>query len=537
VKLRELLDLDVMREADVRVLAGKENLDRPVRWVHTGEIADIAQYLSGGEVLLTAGTGLSGAATRQLRGYIRELAEAGAAAVIIELGLTFEAVPPGMVKEAEACGFVLIEMPKIVPFVAVTQAAHTRLISAAHETLTRALEIDDALNRLILEGALLPALLELLAERLGNPVVLEDAARHVVAFGRGNGSVAPVLREWARHSRQGHATQEQTLTVRNADSDPPCAWCPVALRGEVRGRLHLVECQSPIDDVARLALGRAAASIALHLMSERDIELSQAAESSLLHDLTRTDSFNAQQFQDRAHGLGVELGDELAVIVLGPTSREVDRDSNALKLDTDAVRDAFRLAQWHGLMSVVEGDVVAVVPAQAPDFDALLDTMVGALDRASGSRLHVGVSRPTRASLLPQAYTDALTALRLGPAVNDGSLHRYESLVLHRLLSPLLPGPELASFVEQELGPLVAYDEEHNAELVRTLDAYLQANGSKSAAAHRLHLQRRSVYYRLTRIEELLGHSIDDPARRVQLYVALRGRELLDVGESLRIRP
>lgn len=94
----------------------------------------------------------------------------------------------------------------------------------------------------------------------------------------------------------------------------------------------------------------------------------------------------------------------------------------------------------------------------------------------------------------------------------------------------------MACFVEQELGPLLAYDENHNAELVRTLDAYLQANGSKSTAAQRLHLQRRSVYYRLTRIEELLGHSIDHPARRVQLYVALRGRELLNVGESLRLR-
>lgn len=400
IKLRELLDLDVMVQAGVRVLAGETNLDRPVRWVHTGEIAEIAQYLSGGEVLLTAGTGLSGARTQQLRRYIRELAGAGAAAVIIELGLTFQAVPSGMVQEAEASGLVLVEMPRITPFVAVTQAAHTRLISAAHETLTRALEIDDALNRLILEGALLPALLELLADRLGNPVVLEDAARHVVAFGRGSGSVAPLLREWARHSRQGHATQEDTLTVRNADSEPRCAWCPVALKGEVRGRLHVIESQSRIDDVARLALGRAAASIALHMLSERDMELSRAAASSLLHDLTRADSFNAQEFVDRALGLGVELGDELAVIVFGPTPHELDGVTNALPLNTDAVREAFRLAHWQALISTVDGEVVAVVPAEAPDFDALLDTMVGALRRAAGTRLHVGV-QPADSGLTP----------------------------------------------------------------------------------------------------------------------------------------
>jgi purine catabolism regulator len=441
-----------------------------------------------------------------------------------------------MVREAQARGLVLVEMPQETPFVAVTQAAHTLLISAAHETLTRALEIDDALNRLILEGALLPALLELLADRLGNPVVLEDAARHVVAFGRGTGSVAPLLRHWRRHSRQGHASQERTLTVRMADSEPSCAWCPVALKGELWGRLHLLESQSPIDDVARLALGRAAASIALHLLSERGSELSRAAESSLLHDLTRADSFNAQEFLDRALGLGVELGDELAVVVIGPFPREPDRSANALQLDMDAVRDAFRRARWHGLISPLDGDVVAVAPATGAGVATLLDAMVQALHEASGTRLHVGVSRQTPASLLPQAYADALTAHRLGPAIGNGHVHRYENLAPHRLLAPLLGGPELANFVEQELGALLAYDEEHNAELVRTLDAYLQTNGSKSATAERLHLQRRSVYYRLTRIEELLGRSIDEPAGRAGLYVALRGRELLEVGHSLRRR-
>jgi purine catabolism regulator len=45
--------------------------------------------------------------------------------------------------------------------------------------------------------------------------------------------------------------------------------------------------------------------------------------------------------------------------------------------------------------------------------------------------------------------------------------------------------------------------------------------------AQKLHLQRRSVYYRLERIEQLLGRSLDDPEQRVRLYVALRAHEML----------
>ena len=57
--VRSALELEVFQRTEVRVLAGAQHLDRPVRWVHTGEIPDIHRFLSGGEMLLTAGASRS----------------------------------------------------------------------------------------------------------------------------------------------------------------------------------------------------------------------------------------------------------------------------------------------------------------------------------------------------------------------------------------------------------------------------------------------------------------------------------------------
>jgi purine catabolism regulator len=138
-----------------------------------------------------------------------------------------------------------------------------------------------------------------------------------------------------------------------------------------------------------------------------------------------------------------------------------------------------------------------------------------------------GVSRPASVSQLPQAQDEARAAHRLGPSSNTRRVHFYDDLVLYRLLSPLGTGPTLANFVEGELKPLIEYDEAHNGELLQTLNEYLRSNGNKILTARALQLQRRSVYYRLERIEELLGTSVDDPELRVRLYVALRAREML----------
>jgi purine catabolism regulator len=140
---------------------------------------------------------------------------------------------------------------------------------------------------------------------------------------------------------------------------------------------------------------------------------------------------------------------------------------------------------------------------------------------------------------LPQAQIEARAAQRLGPLSTPGRVHFCESLVLYRLLAPLAAGPGLANFVESELGPLLSHEGQQGADLLHTLDAYLQVNGNKIAAAQKLHLQRRSVYYRLERIEEMLGRSLDDPEQRIRLYLALRAREILgaQAGRSEERRP
>jgi purine catabolism regulator len=528
MNVAELLEIDLLKPTGVRVLAGEEHLRREVRWVHTGEIADIARYLSGGEVLLTAATGLRSSETDHRR-YIRELAQVGVAALILELGRGLRKVPRSMIEEAERGELILVTLDREVPFVAVTHFVHTQLISSAHEALLRAIEIEDALSQLILEGATLPAMLALLSERLNNPVILEDAAHRVVAFGRASGEFAPILRAWQAHSRSPH-TASHAGVVNGADAEPPCAWRDIVLHGDRWGRLHVLEVGRPLDDVVPLALGRTAASIALHLMTERDAHLRDTAEHVLVRGVASQQDFSGQDFLDRASGLGINLEGKLVMLAVAPDHAErtaVDQEHPVDRLVV-ALRDAMTAANWPSIVGAFDEAVAAVASAEpAKQLPGKLSKVAAQLGRPPLEVRSIGVSRPCVASALPRALTEARAAQRLAHSEAGCQVQRYDELALHRLLAPLVSGPELANFVEDELGELVGYDASHNADLVRTLDAYLQANGNKIATAEILHLRRRSVYYRLDRIEQVLGHSVDSPDRRARLYVALRARELL----------
>jgi purine catabolism regulator len=525
VRVRELLELSLLQEAGLRIVAGEDRLDQDVRWVHTSELGDVAQYLSGGEALLTAATGVTSKADSGR--YIRELQEVGVSCVILELVRRFETVPNEMLKQASKGALVLATLDREVPFVKVTEQAHTMLVSSAHATLQRAVEIDDALTGLMRDGAPLGSVLDLLAERLHNPVILEDGSRRAIAHGGAPTSVAPLLRRWQAHSRQGHRLVHST-SVQLAREPGACAWSAITVRGEEWGRLHVVEVDSPLTDLARLTLGRAAPSIALYLMGEREAALSDAAEHSLVGGLVATDRFNGRDFLARASGLGFELSGDLTMLVVGVGDAKGVLDGEQIARVVSETRKALQASRWPGVVGVLGGNVAVVATADPADgLDAAATSVATAISDRLGDHIKIGVSRPCRAALLPQAHIEAGAAYRLGPLSGSGPVHFYDALVLYRLLSHLAGGPSLANFVEDELGALLSPGDQPSADLLHTLDAYLQANGNKIVTATKLHLQRRSVYYRLDRIEALLGRSLDDPEHRVRLYIALRAYEML----------
>src|SRR5262249_1655803 len=126
------------------------------------------------------------------------------------------------------------------------------------------------------------------------------------------------------------------------------------------------------------------------------------------------------------------------------------------------------------------------------------------------------------------AYQGALWALDLGTRLfGRAQFTRLQDLGVYQLLLTVQQRPELRDFYQAQLGPLVEYDRQKRAELVQTLDTYIDARNSPSETALRLHLHRNTVLYRLRRVRELLGRDPDDPEQRLALQLALRARIVL----------
>ncbi|MEU1027875.1 PucR family transcriptional regulator [Streptomyces mirabilis] len=127
--LRDILALDPVRGSAPELLAGEGALDRPVRWVHSSEVYEGANFLDGGELLLTNGFGLTDADEDTRRRYVRELTARGAAGLAVEVGRSLVRMPEEVVDEARRLGLPLLALHRVVPFVRITEAANRAIVA------------------------------------------------------------------------------------------------------------------------------------------------------------------------------------------------------------------------------------------------------------------------------------------------------------------------------------------------------------------------------------------------------------------------
>jgi PucR family transcriptional regulator, purine catabolism regulatory protein len=539
----EILDLDVMQRASPLVLAGAGRLDRPVRWVHISEQPDIADYLKGSELLLTTLMGL-GADAGFRRQFVRRLAGARIAGLLVRLGEGFSTMPTEIVDEAERLDLPLVLLRHRIGFVEVTERVHGAIISHQLELLRRADQVRSEFTDLVLRGVSLQHILRRLADLVRNVVVLEDAAHQVVEFAGYGPASGEVLARWEGHSRMPHlAPVDASVQVEIAEAG--CAWVPIWLRSELWGRVHVLQDDRVLDDVDLMAIDRAAAALSLALLAERDARsATDQARSALIRDILSGRLASPEEFVRRAGSLGMKLSaPALAVLAVEPrglaelvaTQELAERERQEIRA---AILEHTRAAiRGRGLSSLsgLDGDRVLAVLSIPADDPAELLAQVGAdachrIGRAWTGQIKpvVGTSGTATPLVLRRALAQASEAAEFGARISPTpGVYHYGDLGVYHLLLPLAEGPRLASYVEAELGALLEHDARNRTPLVATLRSFLDHGGHVSAAARDLFIERRTLYHRVDAITRLLGRDLGNADTRLRLSVALRALDLL----------
>ena len=179
------------------------------------------------------------------------------------------------------------------------------------------------------------------------------------------------------------------------------------------------------------------------------------------------------------------------------------------------------------------GEVVVLVPG---DDGELARRVIGGVRRELEAglpafALALGRSRVAADPAdLYRAAAEALLAVNVAQAQGVLALNFEETGAYRLLLSSMTDNPaELRSFHDETVAPLLAYDEQYETELVRTLETFLEENGNVAQTAQRLFTHRHTIRYRLERVKELTELDVSSTDGRERLGLGLKAMRVLGI--------
>jgi GAF domain-containing protein/sugar diacid utilization regulator len=408
------------------------------------------------------------------------------------------------------------------------QLAEIRLSHDIHERFTR----------LSLDGAGIAAILDAVGSLAGGRAGLYSPDGFRV---RGAGESGEGLS--SRLQLPPAVSSPGTREVRVATGRPvrQLDLVPVRAGADLLGVLAVVVAEAPVDEEGRRrALEHGSTVLAVELSKERAAaEVERRLRGDLVEEVLAggLDVEEAERLARQAERLGHRLPHRAWVVVLEPDEEqsETEMASRWRQDRLDSVLGDLVRRRIQGALTVVRSaSAVLLVPTEiAPDLAAVeklaqaLITGVGPVLRPATASAGIG-NLADSVGELARSHLEARQALRLSRRAGRASrVISYRSLGAFRLLLEVQSPEALRGFVGEVLGPLLKYAESRETPLLETLEALVGARWVRRAAARQLGIHINSMGYRIERIENLTGLSLDDPETRVAIAIALRARAML----------
>ncbi|MCT9006086.1 PucR family transcriptional regulator [Streptomyces sp. NPDC054766] len=555
MRLRALLDTDAL---GLRLLGGEDELDRTVRGVMTTDLKDPSRYLSGGELVLT------GLAWRHdaddSEPFVRILAGAGVAALAAgeaELG----DIPDDLVVACARHRLPLFAVNESVAFATITEHVvrqvsgeragdlaavvdrHRRMMTSGPagggpDVVLDLLGTDLDLRAWVLSPAGRPiAGSKVTGSALSADTCAKLAAEHLAAARTGRRAPHRVTVGHAMYSlfpirSSGRATgasrdvRETVLSDWLLAVEADAGDWPEERLDLLQGVTQLIAVERDRRDAARTVRRRLAQEV-LELVQTGAAPAEIAARLRVAAPVLLP-------------GLGAAPHWQVVVARVEWDGGEVEGGPVAQALLEEILVDPLSPGPEHSDRIAVAHtgeEAVALVPLPAvpsdedgPEPGLHADTLLAAVrDPLSAGlnddgRLTLGVSAAVhsaeglRGALEEARHARRVAAARPGRVCAAG----HQELASHVLLLPFVPDDVRRAFTARLLDPLREYDSRHRAELIPTLEAFLDCDGSWTRCAARLHLHVNTLRYRVGRIEQLTSRDLSRLEDKLDFFLALR---------------
>ncbi|QDX95842.1 PucR family transcriptional regulator [Brevibacillus laterosporus] len=534
---------------DAEVLGGREGLSNVIEGITIMEAPDIADWLKGGEMLLTSLYPIRNYTEEEQRDFVFRLADKGVSALMIKNHRFVKKIPDAIVEAGEKTALPIIQIPQDIPYVDVLYPVMEELFNNQVMKLKYFIDVHDRFTALSLTDAGLESIITTLGELIGNPVALYD--RNFVCMTATSSYTMPTVQMERNVEREkivetkfpyywmtAKITEPETKSVEQIV-------VPIRTVNRIKVHLIITEVYKRLEELDFIAIENAATALSLELVKQFAVaEVEREFKNDIIDDLLAGKGQILETVYHRANLIGWDLDRSYAVLLFhvkeeftSLSQKEMNKPRSSRRLQTKTftyLHEAIRSQFGDGILRSRSDTIILLLPVDQQEGkgknwlaavkEKAREIQGNIRAKAKDIVVQVGIGNVAETVMdISGRYQEAQDALDLGGTLyGSESVTAFAELGLFRLLCQFPDPAALTSFIPPSLSRLLESKNAIKNDLLHTLEVFLEHNQNAAKAAQDLFVHYKTVMYRLERIKEITGMDFEDSEEMLGVRVGMK---------------
>lgn len=549
ISVKEALDIYPLNRCTV--IAGMQGIQRMITATNIMEVPDVQRWMKGGELLFTAGYAFHDSGVN-CSNLIEELNKRKVAALAVKPGKYLQKIPESMILKANELAFPILELPEDIAYMDYMIPISEKIQNEQLYVLKRIDNVHERLLRAIIEEDGFRKICDVISEVTCNPVYLlrrEGKLREISCRDTYTEEdlvlLDIILRKTFGYRKLENMTRNKCNMVFAGEGERHMVSIPIFIQEKFFGYLIMEEKNRKLSGFDEAILEYAVSVISVELLKERSLmDKKMKARHKLLDDLVYHSYEETDMLNRQAEYVGYDLSSTFFVFhfklqkdqIKMARNNYVDYDE-AEEMEEKLCHDIYHHFEHE------ENDVLLTYK---------VDLVVGMISIKEETSVFYVEQFKDLAMELEKKYPYLSIVVCMGRAfsgienakksMNDCDIVEnvirktlinkkvitFEELGIVRFLCELKDYEPLKDFYQEIFGELLEYDRENKTELVETLRAYFACDRNIKKTAEKLFMHKNTVAYRMQKIKQLTGYTLEDSEDILNLMICLKYAEIVD---------
>ncbi|GKW45304.1 PucR family transcriptional regulator [Planococcus sp. NCCP-2050] len=513
------------------LIAGKAGGSREIRSIEVMEVPEVVSWINEGILVMTAFYSISENPDKQVE-VLRTLIDKKAAGIVIKIGRFVNELPEEMIRLADESSFPIIALPKNVSYINVLTPLYERLYEEKKMKIDQSAnpfsEFDDT------DFPTVKKALNFLEKLTDSPVYIEDMEGKLLYICNGfqpdkwRNSVLlfsePRYEQYPKVLEQWRIEfQTKKIIEFKMEGQRTRYIIPLVSKNNVFGTLHLLhKGQTAFEAITSHHIAQVGVSMAELILKEQlNFQKDRMQDLEALEKFTNGE--NSIQPDERAlvlcfRGRTMDASNYPVMSLLDYSclcrhwlqfcSRKAENASTLI---------FEKYQQYYALIVCKEEHYQKII-------QQWIEIAVKSNEAFPDNGFRLAISQPfNHSKKFNGNLRSAVKTMEIGLKIQPKELvYSQDKLGVYEILFQLNEEPQVRNYIESVLGEISQADNE----LFISLKTYLEENGNVSRTAEKLFIHRRTMTYRLQKIQELLMMDLDNAEHRFILQFCIKLKEL-----------